>query len=195
MIHKGTVTLETARLTLRRFTPDDAESMFRSVYGIPEVMRFLPWETHRSADETVAFLRGYIDAYHKRDFYAWAIAVQAENMPIGYLDTDVNENLSEIKMGYGIGKDRWRKGYMSEAVAAVIRFFFEQVKANRVAATHDPRNPSSGAVMRKCGMSYEGTLRQARHRKGEYSDRVQYAILAEDYNQGLNTTKEGRRAI
>lgn len=50
---------------------------------------------------------------------------------------------------------------MSEAMKAVMDFFFEEVEVNRIEARHDPRNPNSGKVMEKCGMKYEGTMRSA----------------------------------
>ena len=50
---------------------------------------------------------------------------------------------------------------MSEAFKEIIRFLFEDVGLNRIEAYHDPRNPHSGDVMKKCGLLYEGTARQA----------------------------------
>ena len=50
---------------------------------------------------------------------------------------------------------------MTEAVKAVMEFLFDEVGYHRVEAMHDPNNPNSGKVMKKCGMKYEGTLRQA----------------------------------
>ncbi|MDR0615449.1 MAG: GNAT family N-acetyltransferase [Synergistaceae bacterium] len=179
--HRGTVTIETERLTLRPFAEGDADAMFRNLYSDAEVMRFLPWDTHIGTAESEALVSGYISAYAAPDFYAWAILPKDFGEPIGYMDTSVEKRINAVKVDYGIGKPWWRRGYMSEALAAVIRFFFEEVGVNRVYATHDPRNPNSGKVMRKCGMLYEGTLRQARRRKGEYSDRAMYAILAEEY--------------
>ena len=43
--------------------------------------------------------------------------------------------------------------------STTIDFFFEEVGADRIESRHDPRNPHSGMVMKKCGMRYEGTLR------------------------------------
>jgi ribosomal-protein-alanine N-acetyltransferase len=179
--HKGSVTLETERLILRRFTLDDAGAMFRNLYGDAEAMRFLPWGTHADISESEAMMAGYVAGYADEDHYAWAITPKSVGEPIGFIDTAVDNKIDTVKVDYGIGKPWWRQGYVSEALAALIRFFFEEVGANRVYATHDSRNPNSGAVMRKCGMTYEGTLRQARKRKGEYSDRAMYAILAEEY--------------
>lgn len=50
---------------------------------------------------------------------------------------------------------------MSEALKAVMEFFFERVEANRIESLHDPNNPHSGMVMKKCGMKYEGRLRSS----------------------------------
>lgn len=50
---------------------------------------------------------------------------------------------------------------MSEALAALIKFFFEEVEVNRIESRFDPNNIGSGKVMEKCGMEYEGTLREA----------------------------------
>lgn len=144
-------------------------------------MCWLPWETHTTIAEATVLIGGYVSGYRKSDYYAWAIIPKESHEPIGFIDTSVDNGIDAVKVDYGIGKAWWHRGYTSEALSAVIKSFFEEVGANRIFATHDPRNPNSGAVMRKCGMIYEGTLRQARHRKGEYSDRVQYAILADDY--------------
>ena len=51
---------------------------------------------------------------------------------------------------------------------------------NRIEARHDPNNPHSGAVMRKCGMRYEGTSRQADRNNQGICDCARYAILRSD---------------
>ena len=183
MLHRGTMTLMTDTLYLRRFVADDTEPLFRNLFSDAEAMRFLQWNVHTKIDETGALLSCFIDGYMKTDYYVWAIILKDSTEPIGFVDTTVDESISAIKIDFGIGKQWWRKGYSSNALSAVIRFFFEKIGVNRLYATHDPRNPNSGAVMKKCGMKYEGTLRQARCRKGEYSDRVMYSILIEDYSK------------
>jgi uncharacterized protein len=190
--HKGSVTLETERLILRRFTLDDAGAMLRNLYGDAEAMRYLPWETHTDISKSRALMAGYAAGYADEDYYAWAIVPKSVGEPIGYTGIFVDNGIDAVAVSYGIGKPWWCQGYTSEALAALIRFFFDEVGVNRVYATHDPRNPNSGAVMRKCGMTYEGTLRQARKRKGEYSDRAMYAILAEEYKGlGISSVNSG----
>ena len=67
---------------------------------------------------------------------------------------------------------------MTEALTAVIRYLFDEVKMHRILAKHDVDNPASGKVMQKCGMKREGIFRQYYlHEDGTYSDSVLYSIL------------------
>lgn len=71
---------------------------------------------------------------------------------------------------------------MSESLAAVIEFFFTQVGINRIESQHDPRNPNSGGVMKKCGMVYEGTKRQADFSNKGIADACMYSILRSEWS-------------
>ncbi|MGZ8710753.1 MAG: GNAT family N-acetyltransferase, partial [Thermoanaerobaculia bacterium] len=57
------------------------------------------------------------------------------------------------------------------------RYGFEELGLNKIYAGYFSRNPASGAVLRKIGMTYEGTLRQHHRKWGEYVDVEFYAIL------------------
>ena len=62
----------------------------------------------------------------------------------------------------------------------MIQFLIRDVGMRRVDAMHDVENPNSGAVMRKCGMRLEGTMRQVAVNNLGIRDVCWYAILAED---------------
>jgi ribosomal-protein-alanine N-acetyltransferase len=89
-------------------------------------------------------------------------------------------SVNTAEMSYFIGKAWWHRGYASEALSAVIKYLFEEVEVNRIYGRHDVANPYSGSVMSKCGMKFEGILRQAGKNSNGYVDTCQYAILAED---------------
>lgn len=72
---------------------------------------------------------------------------------------------------------------MTEALEAVIRYGFRRLNLNRLEAQHETTNPASGAVMRKCHMCKEGTLRSRLFNKGKYVDVDLYAILRRDFNR------------
>ena len=93
----------------------------------------------------------------------------------------VNEKANWVEIGYCMGKPWWRKGIMSEALNGLMAFFFEEVGVGRIQARHDPRNVYSGAVMRKCGMTCEGTLRRADRNNQGICDAAIYSILQEEF--------------
>lgn len=184
MHHLGTVEIETERLYLRRFCPDDALSMFNHWASDEKVTKFLRWPAHESIHITERVLQGWLADYAKPDFYQWAIVPKKLGEPIGSISAvGLDERLDMVHIGYCIGSRWWHRGITSEAFAAVIRFFFCQVGANRIESQHDPNNPHSGDVMKKCGLTYEGTHRQADFNQQGIVDAAVYAILASDYNR------------
>ena len=77
-------------------------------------------------------------------------------------------------MGYWIGKPYWNQGFGTEAALAILRYAFEQLGLNRVYAAHFRRNPASGRIMQKIGMTYEGRLRQHVKKWGDFEDMEYY---------------------
>ena len=96
---------------------------------------------------------------------------------------DLNDDLSIVHIGYCLGRAWWHRGIMSEALKAVIDFFFDEVGANRIESRHDPRNPHSGMVMKKCGMVYEGTLRRSDVNNRGIVDEAYYGLLREEWEE------------
>lgn len=180
--HQGTKVLETERLILRQLVVEDAEKCFSNWMSDPEVTKYLTWQTHKNIEETKSILKYWCSKYEDNDFYQWVIVLKENNEPIGTISVvSTNENIDAAEIGYCIGKRWWRQGYTSEALSRVIAFLFEEVKANSVYASHDIENPNSGKVMRKCGMKYEGTLRQSKRNNRGIVDACMHSILAEEY--------------
>lgn len=182
MTHKGTVTLETDRLILRRYTLDNAQDMYRNWETSEKVTRYLTWEPYQNIDDVKGYIQSVIDNYEKPDHYDWVIEYNELGEVIGSIGVIwVREDIAACEIGYCLGDEFWGRGIMPEALSEVIRFLFEEVGMNRIQATHDARNPNSGRVMEKCGMQYEGTMRQAGKNNQGVCDSVMRAILREDY--------------
>lgn len=175
----GTQRIETERLILRRFSPDDARAMYENWACDPEVTKYLTWPTHSGVEVSRAVLADWAASYARADFYQWAIVLKARGEePIGSIAAvQVDEALSKVQIGYCLGRSWWHQGIMSEALKAVMDFFFDTVGALRVESRHDPRNPRSGLVMKKCGMRYEGTMRSAERNNQGICDVCCYALL------------------
>ncbi len=181
MFHNGSIMIETPRLILRKFTLNDVDTSFKNWTSDDKVTEFLRWQTHKDIKVTKSVIKKWIKDYKKPNFYQWAIVLKEINQPIGTIsDFGLCEKTNKVHIGYCIGAQWWHQGVMSEALAAVMKFFFEQVKVNRIESMHDPNNPNSGKVMKKCGMLYEGTLRQADYSNKGIVDACVYGLLAQD---------------
>ncbi len=182
MEHKGTKTIETERLILRRFNKNDAEAMFKNWEGDSKVTEFLRWSTATDISEAEQVLLEWTQGYEKLDFYQWAIVLKEIDEPIGTISVvEKNESLNIVHIGYCIGSKWWNQGFTSEAFQAIIPFFFDEVGVNRIESQHDPNNPSSGKVMQKCGLRYEGTLRQADWNNKGIVDACMYSLLKSEW--------------
>ncbi len=182
MTHCGTKPITTERLYLRRFTMADGEAMYRNWASDEAVTTYLMWPTHTSPTVTQAVLAAWVPQYENDDCYHWAIVLRENgDEPIGDIAVvHKDEAVSMVHIGYCLGRQWWHRGIMTEALGAVIDYMFDKAGANRVESRHDPRNPHSGAVMQKCGMRYEGTLRQSDWNNQGICDACYYGILREE---------------
>ena len=108
-----TPTLNTRRLTLRKFNENDLEA-FYDIFSDKEVNQFLPWFPLKNLDEAKSFYQErYASIYQKKQRYAYAICLKENNTPIGYINIDLDESHD---LGYGLKKEYWHQEIVSEAV-------------------------------------------------------------------------------
>ena len=184
MKHLGTKKLETSRLILRPFTPEDAPAMYRNWASDPEVTKFLSWPTYKSVEDANSTLNIWIPQYSDNTFYQWAIELKEIGEVIGSISVvNIDDRVDMVEIGFCIGKPWWGQGIMTEAFQAVIDFLFGEVGVQRIEAGHDPNNPASGAVQRKCGLTYEGTFRRRIRSNQGITDAAWYSILKEEWEK------------
>ncbi len=142
--------LETDRLILRQFTETDIRALY-AIFSDADVNTFLPWFPLKSMEEAATFYEErYAKEYAQPTGYRYAVCLKSDNAPIGYVHVAADDSHD---LGYGLRKEFWHKGIVTEASQAVI----EQVKTDGVpyiTATHDVNNPRSGSVMKALGMRY-----------------------------------------
>ena len=174
--------LETERLVLRRLTMRDAEDIYRYSRDT-EVARHVLWEAHRSIGDSRAYLRYMLRRYRQHEPASWGIEYKATGAIIGTIGFMwIQTDNSAAEVGYSLSRAYWNQGIMTEALRAVLRYGFTRLHLNRIEAQHELTNPASGAVMRKCHMKKEGTLRSRLFNKGRYVDVDLYAILKKEYD-------------
>ncbi len=141
--------LETERLILRKFTIDDMKAVYE-IFSDKEVNTFLPWFPIKTMKEAILFYENqFVSKYDQGNAYIYAVCLK-DNLPIGYVNVSTEDGYD---FGYGLRKEFWHQGIITEAGRAVI----EQLKKDGfpyITATHDINNPRSGNVMKKLGMKY-----------------------------------------
>ena len=146
----NTPQLVTERLLLRQFKEQDIEPLYRLLRD-EEVNTFLPWFPTKNQEEAKAFYKEHFASqYEKNRAYRYAICLRTVDTPIGYIQAAMDDSHD---FGYALRKEFWHKGIVTEAGQAVV----EQLRQDGVpyiTATHDIRNPRSGGVMRRLGMTY-----------------------------------------
>ena len=164
----GSKIIHTPRLILRPPQMEDAEALVR-IKSLPMSMS--------DAQKAVASM---VEELHKPFTFHWVITL--EGTVIGRVKAwDVNPYNGYLQLGYDVGQEYRSKGYMSEAVQAVIRFMLTQAQANRVFCSVRTGNTASRRVCEKAGMHLEGVMRQHYARQdGGYDDVCIYGIIKAD---------------
>lgn len=174
-------TLTTQRLILRPFSLGDADAV-QELAGAYEVALNTTNIPHPYPAGAAALWIGTHQAQLERgEGVHFAVTRQRGEQLVGAVGLGLSLEHRRAELGYWIGVPFWGQGYATEAAQAVVAYAFRQLGLLRIVATHFARNPASGRVMQKLGMTREGCLRQHILRWGEPQDLVLYGILRQEW--------------
>jgi RimJ/RimL family protein N-acetyltransferase len=170
------------RLVLRALTLADASDVAR-LAGRREIADTTISIPHPYSEQQA---RDWIEAHtgppSADKVTVFAITLKTDGRLIGTMGLrEIDREHSQAEMGFWIGTEWWGRGYATEAARAVLGYAFEELGLNRVYAHHMVRNPASGRVLKKVGMTAEGLLRQRVRKWGVFEDVVILAILRADW--------------
>ena len=175
---ENTPTLYTQHLTMDRFTLADVPAVRDGLYT-EVVCRNLFITPNKTTQEVTENIQWLLEGYEtKEDFHQWAVRENGEC--VGRMMLTINRRFQTGTVAYYLAEKAWGKGYMTEILKRVIDFCFDDLGLNRVEADHFARNPASGRVMEKSGMTKEGYARQKYCKDGAFLDAVLYAIVKGD---------------
>ena len=173
--------LETVRLLLRPFALADAADVQR-LAGAREVADMtlnVPYPYEDGLAEQ--WIGGHSERFASGSFVTYAITLQENKALLGAVGLTVTPVDRRAELGYWLGAPYWNRGYMTEAAQALVGYGFTELGLHKITASHFARNPASGRVMQKLGMSQEGALCRHVRKGGGYEDLVLYGLLAEEW--------------
>ena len=174
-------TIETQRLRLRPFNPADAPDVQRLASERDVAVNTV--DVPHPYEDGVAeeWIGSHQEKFERGEEVNFAIVHPEQGFLIGFISLIINPKSESGALRYWIGKPYWNNGYCTEASRAVIEYGFETLGLNRIHARHFTRNPASGRVMQKIGMTHEGSLRQHTKKWGQLEGLEVYGILRSEY--------------
>ena len=172
-----TKTISTERLILRKPQPSDEAALF-AMHADPEVMRYFsepPWEDAGRAARKIA---EDVAAFEHEEFFRFAIELRATGEYLGSCTLHaLHAQNRRAEVGYALGRPYWGKGYMHEALSALLEFAFVERDLNRLEADIDPHNAASASALERQDFNKEGFLPERWIVGGQVSDSALYGLL------------------
>jgi RimJ/RimL family protein N-acetyltransferase len=158
--------LETKRLILRHFLPDDLDILF-GLYCDPDVSQYIP-DAPRTYDETKEELEWHMNGHPQHpELGLWATVHKATDKFIGRcgLLPWTIDGQDEVEVAYLISKAYWGQGLGTEAAQAILDYGFEKLHLPRLICLIDKDNVASIKVAEKIGMTFE---KEGKDEKGSF---------------------------
>ena len=157
MINLGTITLETERLILRKFSNDDFLEIFNGYRNQPE---FLYYSNKNSLTlkETKEEVVEIVKKYEQNTYYNWLITLKDSNKIIGAINLKYNEKFEGMLFSYAIDNRFTNNGYMTEALTCIKNFCFNDLQVSQIIGGCIESNLASKRVMEKCGLEYKYSI-------------------------------------
>ena len=152
-MHDHREDLETERLRLRPFRPDDLDTLARW-NADPRMMRYLAGQPMSRAQSEAALGR-YLAHWDRHGFGLWVAEDRATGEPIGRVGLSYHRTWpDDPEVGWAFDPLRWGHGLATEGGAAAIRYGFEVLRLPRVVSITTEENLASRRVMEKLGLRY-----------------------------------------
>ena len=175
------IELGTARLTLRWMDERDTEAHY-AVFSDPEVTRYWSRAAWTDIDQAREAIAATMAAYADGSGLRLGITLRETGELIGNASLHHFVDASRrCELGYALARAHWGRGYVSEAVEALLDHGFRVLDLNRVEADIDPRNEASQRVLEKLGFRREGYMPERWIVKGEPADTAFYGLLRRDW--------------
>ncbi len=151
--------LETERLFLRRFTPDDAEFIL-TLLNEPSFLRYIGDKQVRNLEDARQYiLNGPVASYERNDFGLYLVELREPHTPIGMCGLIKREELPDPDIGFAFLPDFWNKGFAFEAAAVVLQDAGDRLRLQRLLAITSQDNDASIKLLQRLGFRFEQEIK------------------------------------
>ena len=169
------------RVVLRWVSESDIDSLYE-IFSDPQVARYWSGPPYTTREDAVKLQREIVTGNENDTMYKWGLALRDSDLLIGTTTLfHLNLDNGRAEVGYAMGRAHWGKGYMNEALQALLTHAFEVMELRRLEADVDPRNTASIRTLERLGFQKEGYLRERWHVNGEIQDAIFYGLLRREW--------------
>lgn len=175
--------LETERLILRELLESDVEDLFE-IFSSDDVMKYYGMFPFENKDKLLKVIHSFALGFSEERVIRWGIQNKEDGKIIGtcgYHNWMKKHFRAEI--GYELSKNYWRKGYMTEAIEAILPYGFEHMALNRIEAIVYPENLASQNTLFKMGFREEGLLREYMCFRDQMTNVLMFSLLKKEYQR------------
>lgn len=185
--------LQTERLSCRQIIDADA-AILHEIWSDPEVTRYFSLEPFQSITETREMMELLNSLPRINQGIRWAVVRSTDGMLLGTCGFHNHKpEHCRAEMGYELGRPYWGKGFMSEAIRAILRYGFTTASFNRVEAFVNYGNENSTRLLGRAGFHLDGLLRQYELNRGKFVDQYCYSLLKADRKNNCGQWRPGER--
>ncbi len=173
--------LKTIRLNLVEMTLADANALFK-MRSDPEFIKFLSIDPYQEIEEAEQLIQKNRAAFRSKEGISWKIALKGEKDLIGYVGFwRIDKANYRAELGFGLAKEERQKGFMTEALQAILNYGFKELNLHSVMADTDPLNKSSNTLLEKIGFKREAHIRENYYYNGKFVDSFYFGLLDSDF--------------
>jgi [ribosomal protein S5]-alanine N-acetyltransferase len=184
--------IEGERIFLRDHQASDLDA-YHAWLSDPDTTHYLAWRSTSREASLIQLAEAMYENEQqpRRKYYLAAVLKSTQQIlgDAGFTIESQNADGGVAELGYFLLKPYWGQGYATEAVQLLLNYCFTTLHLHKVRATCDAENRASEHVLQKCGMVREAYRKKQALLDGQWRDRLEYALLVEDWRPYFPTTK------
>lgn len=179
-------TLEAPRVRLRWLAEDDVDGLF-AIFSDEQMMRYWSSTPMKAREEAAELLARIQRQFADKSAFQWGVERKEDGALLGTCTLfSIHSGNMRAELGYCLHSAHWGRGYMGEALAALIDYSFHVLKLRRLEADVDPDNANSLRILDRMGFRREGLLRERWNVGGAIQDSVFLGLLAREWRGEAN---------
>lgn len=173
--------LETERLILRAINLADCHALLE-VFSSEEVMKWYGMYPLAEMESVIQIIESFRTSFAEKKSIRWAIELKVTGDVMGTCGFhNHNQTARRAEIGYELNERYWGRGYIKEAIKAMMDFGGETLNLRRIEALVYPENKASHSALESLGFKEEGLLRDYAYFRNVYQDLIMYSWINENH--------------